>query len=141
VNQTKLVAPALVEVVPGVPRALSDAVVRALSKNPAERFESCSRFASAVLDELAGESSGSGAAVLMGKVSRGVLGKTRCPACRAILPVAAHHANKRARCNQCRAVSLVELPREGLALLTLIQLPTEVPKSALPRSNEERREE
>jgi serine/threonine-protein kinase len=141
VNQTKLVAPALVDAVPGVPRGLSDAVVRALAKDPGQRFETCAEFVRAALAEIPGEPSGQAATVLKGKVSRGVLGKARCPACRAILPVAPVHANKRVRCNQCRAISLVEFPREGVALLTLIQLPTEVPKAAPQRPNEERRED
>jgi serine/threonine-protein kinase len=122
VNQTKVVAPPLADLVPEIPRTLSDAVVRALAKDPADRFSSCAKFAREALAEIPVAAAGPGEMVLTGKVSRGAPGKTRCPACRAILPVAAIHANKRVRCNRCRASSLVEFPTEGLALLTLIQL-------------------
>jgi serine/threonine-protein kinase len=122
VNQTKIVAPPLVELAPAVPRSLSDAVVRGLAKDPGDRFSSCTRFAREALAEVPAAASTLGQVVLSGKVSRGAPGKSRCPACRAFLPVTSIHANKRVRCNRCRASSLVQFPGEGLVLLTLIQL-------------------
>ncbi len=41
VNQMMVVPPALAEIIPGIPRRVSDAILRGLAKDPAERFESC----------------------------------------------------------------------------------------------------
>jgi serine/threonine-protein kinase len=138
VNQTKIVAPPLSELVPGTPRSVSDAVVRALAKDPCDRFSDCTVFAAAALVDIPPASSRPGATVLSGKVSRGEPGKVRCPACRAFLPVAPIHANKRVRCNRCRASSLVEFPAEGLALLTLLQLQAAPPPGATEAATNDR---
>jgi len=138
VNQTKIVAPPLAELVPGIPRSLSDAVVRSLAKDPSDRFASCAKFAREALAEIPAAASGREEVVLTGKVSRGEPGKARCPACRTFLPVAAIHANKRVRCNRCRASSLVEFPTEGVALLTLLQLQAAAPVSTSEGSSDTR---
>jgi hypothetical protein len=80
------------------------------------------RFARDALAKIPAGAAAQGEMVLTGKVSRGEPGKARCPACRAFLLVTAMHANKRVRCNRCRASSLVEFPTEGVAVLTLLQL-------------------
>jgi hypothetical protein len=59
VNQAKIDPPPLVEVLPTVPRRVSDAIKRALSKDPAARFPTCAAFAQEVLAHVpsaAGES-------------------------------------------------------------------------------------
>ena len=63
VNQTKVVAPPLAELVPGVPRSLSDAVDRCLAKEPRGRFASCLKFAREALTEIPMASSSLGCAV------------------------------------------------------------------------------
>ena len=45
VNQTMVVPPRLAEILPNVSNRLSDAILRGLSKDPAERFETCSLMA------------------------------------------------------------------------------------------------
>jgi serine/threonine-protein kinase len=52
VNQTMVVPPALEDLVAGMPRRLSDAVLRGLAKDPDERFESCTSMAREILDSL-----------------------------------------------------------------------------------------
>jgi hypothetical protein len=52
VNQTMVVPPALTELIPGVPSRLSDAVLRGLSKDPDERFESCAALAREILEAV-----------------------------------------------------------------------------------------
>jgi hypothetical protein len=49
VNQTMVVPPALAELRPGIPRPMSDAILRGLAKNPAERFDNCVALAQEVL--------------------------------------------------------------------------------------------
>jgi serine/threonine protein kinase len=49
VNQTMVVPPALAELRPGIPRRTSDAILRGLAKNPAERFDNCVALAQEVL--------------------------------------------------------------------------------------------
>ena len=59
VNQTTVDAPPLLGLVPGVPRRLSDAVRRALAKDPRQRFDTCSAFAWEALADLPGPSGSS----------------------------------------------------------------------------------
>lgn len=51
-QQLKEKAPALAEIVPGLPPGLSEAVARAMDKNAKLRFASCTDFADAVLQTL-----------------------------------------------------------------------------------------
>ena len=125
VNQTKVRAPALADLVPGVPRGLSDAVTRALAKDPGYRYASCVEFAREALAGLAeGTSSRSGAIASVGKSSRGKVGQAPCPSCRAVLPVLPEHQGKRVRCSRCRAISLVEFPGDGGSSLTMVHPPS-----------------
>ena len=132
VNQTRIQAPALVDLVDDVPQSLSDAVSQALSKTPAERFESCMAFAHQALADIPNLSSRSGMQSLIGQVSRGRLRHAPCPACRSILPVEPIHANKRARCSQCRAISLVQVHADGTVVLTIVHTPSATMKTARP---------
>jgi serine/threonine protein kinase len=52
VNQTMIVPPPLEEVIPGIPAHLSRAIERGLSKEPEERFESCTALAYEALLDL-----------------------------------------------------------------------------------------
>ena len=52
VNQTMVVPPPLDELVPEIPPQLSDAIARRLSKDPEDRFESCTALAHEVLEQL-----------------------------------------------------------------------------------------
>ena len=52
VNQTMVVPPALEELIPGMPRRLSEAVLRGLAKDPDARFESCTAMAREILAAL-----------------------------------------------------------------------------------------
>jgi serine/threonine protein kinase len=49
VNQTSVVPPPLTDILPGVSQRVSDAILRGLTKNPAERFETCSLLAQEIL--------------------------------------------------------------------------------------------
>ena len=52
VNQTMVVPPRLTEILPDVSNRLSDAILRGLSKDPAERFETCSLMAEEILSAV-----------------------------------------------------------------------------------------
>jgi hypothetical protein len=52
VNQMTLEPPPLADMVPGLPARLSEAVRRALAKDPSKRFESCAAFAREVLADV-----------------------------------------------------------------------------------------
>ena len=52
VNQTMVVPPPLAELIPGIPKRVSDAILRGLAKDPAERFESCVAFAQELLSAV-----------------------------------------------------------------------------------------
>lgn len=49
VNQTNLVPASLIQIVPGIPKLASDAVDKALAKNPDDRFRTCVQFAKTFL--------------------------------------------------------------------------------------------
>jgi hypothetical protein len=52
VNQTTVAPPALADLIPSMSRRLSDAIHRALAKDPAERFPNCSTLAREILHDL-----------------------------------------------------------------------------------------
>jgi hypothetical protein len=52
VNQTSLEPPPLAGLIPGIPPRLSDAIRRALAKDPARRFDTCVSFAHEVLADV-----------------------------------------------------------------------------------------
>ena len=49
VNQTMVVPPALTDLIPGIPGRLSDAILKGLAKNPAQRFENCVALAQEIM--------------------------------------------------------------------------------------------
>lgn len=70
------------------PESTAAAVMRGLSKDPAQRFESCQRFAEAVLEELPSDS---------GMQKRQLM----CPRCGKLLKVKNAWAGKRGSCPKC----------------------------------------
>ena len=71
-------APPLSAVEPRVPRGVSDAVARALSKDPAVRFPTCATFAAAVLSALA---AGEGQRIRPVRHARSDQVRLECPSC------------------------------------------------------------
>jgi serine/threonine-protein kinase len=129
VNQTMVVPPALIELIPGVPPRLSDAVLKGLAKEPDERFESCAALAREILEAVPTDAAAAGpwrAEV----VSRGQAGRVPCPACQEPMPVGREHVGGRVRCPRCRATSLVSLLSSSTVQLKLLE-PAD-PLSAAP---------
>jgi serine/threonine protein kinase len=112
VNQTVVVPPALSELVPDIPQELSDAIDRALSKDPNDRFESCTAMAREALKALNMSSSSTDTLMRPGQhpADRGQSGRTGSrPA-----PTAAHSAPTRMRPSRLYAAWL------GLVVLLLM---------------------
>jgi serine/threonine-protein kinase len=121
VNQTMVVPPALEEVIPGIPRRLSEAVQRGLSKDPDERFESCTAMAREILAALPTDTDVAAATARVAMTSRGSPGDVPCPACGAAMPVGREHAGSRIRCVRCQAISAVSLLSSSTMLLKLVE--------------------
>ncbi len=121
VNQTMVVPPPLAELIPGIPKRVSDAILRGLAKDPAERFESCVAFAQELLSAVptgnTAELDRSGS----DPTSRGRPGRVPCPACQAPMPVGREHAGGRVRCMHCQATSVVSLLSSTTVQLKLVE--------------------
>ena len=125
VNQTKIEPPALIELISGIPKGLSDAVLRGLSKNPDDRFESCVRFASEVLAGVASPvSSRLIPNVPLGTISRGIPGHVDCPVCQKALPVGREHSGKGIQCIGCKSTLRVEFVKPNAIVLNLVGAPS-----------------
>jgi len=109
VNQTMVVPPPLTEFLPDLSKRTSDAILRGLAKNPADRFETCSVLAQEVLAEVPAGSSRTTVAPLNGLTSRGEPGRVPCPSCGTPIPAGREHAGSRLRCTKCQAVSYVQI--------------------------------
>jgi serine/threonine-protein kinase len=125
VNQTMVVPPALAELIPGLPARLSDAILRGLSKEPADRFESCTALAHEVLAVVASTAP----PVSPGRsstpaTSRGTPGRVPCPGCQAPMPVGREHVGGRVRCSSCHATSMVSLLSANTVQLKLVEPPS-----------------
>ncbi len=120
VNQTMVVPPTLEELIPGMPRRLSDAVLRGLAKDPDERFESCTAMAREVLAALPDDVVATAATARIERTSRGRPGCVPCPACGAAVPVGREHAGGRIRCVACQAISAVSLLSSNTVQLKLV---------------------
>ncbi len=106
VNQTKVDPPSLGALVRDVPARLSEAVLRGLSKDPTDRFESCSALAREVLADV--PPLGPGRTLVeprrrSRRPRKGTPGRVPCPACGGLLPVVREHAGRRVTCTRCRA--------------------------------------
>jgi eukaryotic-like serine/threonine-protein kinase len=121
VNQTMVVPPALEELIPGLPRRLSDAVLRGLAKDPDERFESCTAMAREVLAALPSDAASTASTARVELSTRGSPGRVPCPACGAAMPVGREHAGSRIRCVGCQAISAVSLLSSNTVQLRLIE--------------------
>jgi serine/threonine-protein kinase len=125
VNQTMVVPPPLTEILPGVSSRLSGAILRGLSKDPEQRFETCSLMAEEILAAVpASLSAISGSTPLEARTSRGSPGKVPCPYCSHLMPAGKEHLGSRLRCTQCQSVSLVQMLSMTTLQLSLIDSTT-----------------
>jgi len=90
VEHSALPVPPLSGKVPGLPQSLCMAVERALSKNALERFTTCSKFAAAVVADLA---------VLPPEAD---MVRLLCPSCKNILKLPQKAAGKTGKCPRCQ---------------------------------------
>jgi hypothetical protein len=121
VNQTMVVPPPLSELIPGMPKRVSDAILRGLAKDPAERFPNCVSLAQELLSAVpAASATELGAVNGNESASRGRPGQVPCPACQAVMPVGREHAGARVRCVQCQATSFVSLLSSSTIQLKLV---------------------
>ncbi len=123
VNQTMVVPPPLTEVLPALSKRTSDAILRGLAKNPADRFETCSDLAQEVLAEVPAGSARTTLAPLNGLTARGEPGRVPCPSCGTPLPAGREHAGRRLRCTKCHAVSYVQILSRNTLQLKLLEHP------------------
>jgi eukaryotic-like serine/threonine-protein kinase len=123
VNQTMVVPPPLTEILPDLSKRTSDAILRGLAKNPADRFETCSVLAQEVLAEVPAGSARTTVAPLNGLTSRGEPGRVPCPSCGTPIPAGREHAGRRLRCLKCQAVSYVQILSRNTLQLKLLEHP------------------
>ena len=98
--------PPLKDKQPQLPARLCEAVHRALSKKPEDRFETCGEFAAAVLKGVPVPSAKDGVTRVM------------CPACRVMLDLNEKVAGKIGTCRQCNAPMRVSTDLEAVWLLS-----------------------
>jgi serine/threonine protein kinase/ABC-type glycerol-3-phosphate transport system substrate-binding protein len=117
VNQTTIVPPALVELVPGLPVQVSLAIARALAKDPEDRFERCGDLAHEVLADLPFHPP-SAATTIKPRPDLDVpQGSIPCPSCRSPVPVGRGRVGEQVRCPRCRAVARIDhSPSDSLIL-------------------------
>ncbi|MDR3635899.1 MAG: substrate-binding domain-containing protein [Isosphaeraceae bacterium] len=155
VNQTILPPPSLTGVIQGVPKRLSEALVRALAKNPDERFGNCTAFAHEVIAALGTDdhvspplpvsatsetqpmpspSEAAAARASSATPLRWVPGCAACPSCGGPVPARREHAGEHVHCAYCRAVAEIEVsPTDTLRLKLLYTFPPDVSDgSAVP---------
>jgi eukaryotic-like serine/threonine-protein kinase len=121
VNQTMVVPPGLQELVPGLPRRLSDAVLRGLAKDPDQRFESCTAMAREILAALPADAVCTSGTARIPRTTRGNPGRVPCPACGTAIPVGREHAGSRIACVRCQAISAVSLLSSNTVQLRLVE--------------------
>lgn len=121
VNQTAKRPKPLHEVASDVPEAISQAVGRALSKQPAMRFESCVAFADAVLESVSTGSStkASRPRWVVVKTVKVRNGQAKCPSCGERLMLSSKHAGKRGSCRYCDSKLLISKDVTELKLIEL----------------------
>ncbi len=121
VNQTMVVPPPLTDILPELSKQTSDAILRGLAKNPADRFETCSALAQEMLAGVPVEASRTTVAPLNGLTSRGEPGRVPCPSCGSPIPAGREHAGSRLRCMKCQAVSYVQILSRNTLQLKLVE--------------------
>jgi serine/threonine-protein kinase len=122
VNQTMVVPPPLSEILPGISDRLSDAILRGLSKDPNQRFETCSLMAEKILSEVPTSLSGTAnSSPGDARTSRGKPGKVPCPYCGNVMPAGREHVGSRLRCTRCQSVSMVQMLSITTLQLSLIE--------------------
>jgi serine/threonine-protein kinase len=120
VNQTMVVPPALTELIAGIPSRMSDAILRALAKDPSDRFESCVAMAQEILAATPSEMTAGSSSSSTSLTSRGQPGRVPCPACQNPMPVGREHAGGKVRCMRCQATSQVTLLSSNTVQLKLV---------------------
>ena len=91
VEHVSMPVPPLDERCPGLPRGACVAVHRALSKDPDERFQTCSEFAETVLRDIEPLTPEPGVVRLL------------CPSCKNILKLPQQSAGRSGRCPKCQS--------------------------------------
>lgn len=126
VMQTTSRPPILHELVPDVPPELSQAVLRALAKDPRQRFPTCGEFAEAVLARVP-VSRSSRVALPATPIpaepasSRGPPGRVPCPRCQRVLNLKPEFGGKRGKCQYCQSNVLISKDIRQLTLVPLAQ--------------------
>jgi hypothetical protein len=122
VMQTTEECQALCQVEPRIPRGVSDAVARALAKDPARRFASCAEFAQAVVS-AAGATPSNGARSPSDNAVRTDQVRLPCPSCQRNLVLPARlledldaARTKKLACPSC--LTRVRLSGDGRALVS-----------------------
>jgi serine/threonine-protein kinase len=133
VNQTKFEPPLLSGLISGVPHRTAEAVRRALSKDPRDRFENCTELACEILAEVRSGSSSRLAAMTVERAAgREAPGAATCPVCSRPLPLGEPNAGERFRCPRCSATLLVQVPKPGVVDLTVVGQPSRSWVSEVP---------
>jgi serine/threonine protein kinase len=118
-------APLVHQIVPTLPRELSEVISQAMSKHPRRRFHNCTDFAEAVLEHCrssrtvavnttvaAPQSSPSGETV-----SHGQNGQIPCPKCGRVLALEPKFAGRRGVCQYCRSRVKISPDLNSLTLI------------------------
>jgi tRNA A-37 threonylcarbamoyl transferase component Bud32 len=116
-------APPLQAARPDLPRSLCAAVHRALAKKPEQRFETCSDFAAAVLEDVPVMQDEPGLARLL------------CPGCTKILTLPTSAAGRKGRCPKCHSTMKVADDLGALWLLDEAKRQRQV-TAAMPKRQE-----
>jgi serine/threonine-protein kinase len=123
VNQTMVVPPCLTEMIPAVPKPLSDAIRRGLAKEPGERFENCVSLAQEILAAARAQPATRPDSSTPSKTSQGRPGRVPCPVCGSPMPVGREHLGGHVRCTRCQATSLVGFLSSNTIQLRLVEPP------------------
>jgi hypothetical protein len=130
VNQTTIIPAPLADLILGIPLHLSRAIERGLSKDPEERFGSCTALAYEALLDLpvhsASEATMVGPAPVPSAASAAPNPRklVPCPVCKSAVPVGPEHRGERVRCPRCQSVSHVEISSSSTVVLTPVQAPS-----------------
>ena len=124
VNQTMVVPPPLTEILPELLEAHSDAILRGLAKNPADRFETCSALAQEVLREVPRRSCDAPRSpplngLTSGANRAGFLARRAGHRCRRAESTRAAGL----RCTRCQAVSYLQILSKNTLQLKLVEHP------------------